>query len=421
MMKVSDTDIINLEHLSSHEAIKDDLILSILKVFNEYSISFELDKDILVFTSHSLEEVDSSCNKESISPKFKRSYHIIIDNYFHENNLESQAFAHLVIAKMKDEYKPYVDTSVYKPLQQFRIYGNQKRGSNRPKIFCETWSLCGNVVTYPYPKFSSDMQKEIYILGVSLVSNCKGCKSLPTFRPTYQLLIDAKRQAALESYDVDDLNSELAKRAMIVLAKSAGLTIYDPIFPYKLRKINGNLLDLKRTRPSRCKICDRVHEHIDPFLIVKDENMVYYGCRRANNKTIHVGNIITEDYIKDDASKIDTTVDEDPPEISLSHALQFIQPDGELLSKVSSETPRSSTPSQLLISPTPSESPCNPTSSQLPITPVPKKVKVIKVKINKESKSELFNNFEKNKQTLPSQQWYLSQRLATLDLTKLKL
>ena len=39
---------------------------------------------------------------------------------------------------------------------------------------------------------------------------------------------------------------------------------------------------LKRIKPSRCKICCRVHEHENPYLlIIGDERKVYFQCRRA--------------------------------------------------------------------------------------------------------------------------------------------
>ena len=442
----SDDKVINLDHLRNHEDIKDDLILSILKVFNDYNIEFELDKDILVFTSHSA-ETDLSDPSTNLK-KVKRSYHIVVDNYFHENNLEAQAFCHLVVAKMKEEYKTYVDTSVYKPMQQFRIYGNQKRGSKRPKIFCDTWYLCGNKVEHILPKFSNDTEKEIYILGISLIGNCRGCKPLPIFRPTYQLLLDAKRQESI-TYDTEDLNETLAKRAMIVLAASAGLTIYDPIFPYKLRKINGNLLDLRRTRPSRCKICARIHENENPFLIVRNGNAVYYGCRRANNRTIHVGDIITEDFIKEP----EVRYDDDPvsTEPTLTGALIYphnvcIFEDTDKSISSSSSTETSPTLSSLSlststeISSTPIELSSLTLSTSISTPTLPSiftptkintsdiddrlskpKVKRIKVKLDTQIKSELLNNFSKNKESVPGELWYLSQRLSKIDLSKLKL
>ncbi len=282
ILSISRETIINEQHLIDHEKIMNNLVISILKVFNEYEIPFDLARDVLIYSSHSKEG----------SKEIKRSYHVVIDNYYHDDCLEAQAFCRLVMEKMLPEYRQYVDESVYKSLQQFRLYGNQKRESGRVKIFHDKWYLNGNEITYEYPKFNSESEKEIYIFTSSLISNCIYCKPIKSFRINAKLLMESK---IYKTYTEEDLPESLARRALEVLAHSAGITIYDPIFPYKLRKINGNLLDLKRIRASKCKICERIHEHENPFIIIKNDNDVWYGCRRANNKTLFVGQLFNEE------------------------------------------------------------------------------------------------------------------------------
>jgi len=55
------------------EKVKDDLVKSIIKVTSEKGLDLTLEKDILIFSSHG---------------KKKKSYHIIIDNYYHYNNVD---------------------------------------------------------------------------------------------------------------------------------------------------------------------------------------------------------------------------------------------------------------------------------------------------------------------------------------------
>ena len=64
---------------------------------------------------------------------------------------------------------------------------------------------------------------------------------------------------------------------------------------------------LKRTRPSRCKICCRIHENENPYLlVVGDEKSVYFHCRRApEGKSLFLGKLNPEENspIKDNSDK----------------------------------------------------------------------------------------------------------------------
>ena len=286
---IIDGNIINLNDMINHEKIKDNLIISILKVLTENSIYFEIEKDILLFTSHSKETYAGDVS-EAINSNSKRSYHVIIDNLCHSNNLEAEAFCFMVQSCMDENWAKYLDTTVYKSLQQFRILGSQKKGSGRVKKFCEQWKLQETLIEYHYKQELKDViDKELYQLNAAMISNCGYCRYFPIFRSTINPGIGIKR-----NYDnIEDIPEESARNALNVLAKSANITVLDPIFPYRLRKINGNLLDLKRIRPSRCIICERIHDNIDPFIIIKNSNEVHYGCRRANNATKLVGTILS--------------------------------------------------------------------------------------------------------------------------------
>lgn len=97
--------------------IINDLIFAILNYSKllGYDIKTE---DILMYQSHG---------------KDKYSYHIIIDNWYHINNKEAKLFYQGVISNMQHTKSIFVDSSVYKSLQQFRIIGNCKYGTGRYK------------------------------------------------------------------------------------------------------------------------------------------------------------------------------------------------------------------------------------------------------------------------------------------------
>ena len=357
---------INLQDLINHEDIKDDLVSSIIKVFDQHKVDIKLDSDIIVCTSHSNGVIppDLSTVPSFSFKKFKRSYHVIVDNYYHDNNLEAQAFCNLVYSNMKDEYKQYLDTSVYKSLQQFRMLGCQKRDSGRPKKLCDSWFLRSLKIERPVIEFKTDQEKGIYLLSATLIGNCNYCKPLPKFATPSDL-------SKHNFISIDDVSNITAKRALIALAKYGGIQITDPIFPYEIRKINGCLIDLKRKRPSRCAICERVHEAENPYIIIKNSGAVYYHCRRADNGKLLVGNIEIEK--EEGTSELDDIINDEDIEIKGDFMKQFI------LSTTKSE----------------------PIALPEEIKGVNMTIKIYKVKFDK-SKNDLFSDFNKSKESVSS-------------------
>jgi hypothetical protein len=69
-------------------------------------------------------------------------------------------------------------------------------------------------------------------------------------------------------------------------------------FPFTYLKViedNGisSLILLKRHKPSMCNICNRIHEHENPYLVIHgEEKHLYFDCRRnIENKKTYVGSL----------------------------------------------------------------------------------------------------------------------------------
>jgi hypothetical protein len=94
----------------------------------------------------------------------------------------------------------------------------------------------------------------------------------------------------IESEDIDIKD---ATAALNLVAAAGKINVEDSRFPYKFLGINGPIVMLKRTKASCCKICNRVHEHENPYLVVVgDEKAVYFHCRRApDNKKLYLGKL----------------------------------------------------------------------------------------------------------------------------------
>ena len=255
------------------DQIKDALITSIMTVLQEKGINLNLNRDLLLYTSH--------------GPKGnKQSYHVVINNYCHANNIEAKAFYHQVTDKMLPEHSKWVDMAVYNPTQQFRIVGSRKIGSERIKKFNSQWFFNGQEIKHEYPEKPEDEDHEYVMqLEESMVGFCGSCRFLPPFEP---------RADQMRTYqDSEDVTPEEAQQAFQLVGKAGNISITDSRFPYKFLGINGPIIMLKRTKASKCKICNRVHEHENPYLlVVGEEKNVYFCCRRSNDgKKLFLGKL----------------------------------------------------------------------------------------------------------------------------------
>lgn len=266
------------------DAVKDDLIRSTLITLDEFGIPYEIQKNILVCTSHGCDEYN------------KKSYHIIVDGYTVPNCQHEEAFYNIIKSKMNPEYSKYLD-HLYKSTQQFRILGSQKRNSGRVKIFEESWSFFGHSIKYEYP---DDLTGEKYLhqLDKTLITNCRSCIELPHVRiHEVALKVGAWQRKAKFTSNILKISLNLANLAINKLAECAGMTMHDPRFPYKLKSIEGNMILLKREKASLCRVCEVIHEKEHPFLIINNNSDIKFDCRRSTNhgdgrhRTLLVGNL----------------------------------------------------------------------------------------------------------------------------------
>lgn len=264
-----DIDISNSEILG--DTIRDNLVDAIITVLKDKGIELKLETDILIYTSHG---------------NNKQSYHVIVNNFCHVNNIEAKAFYYKVIQHVKPEYAGYIDSAVYNSLQQFRIVGSQKIGAARIKTFQSTWVYHDREVVYEYPELPDSFEHAFVMqLEASIIGYTGNCKFLPAFEPPAD---------QIKNYsESEDVTVEEAKQAIILVASAGGIKVNDAKFPYKFLGINGPIVMLKRTKPSKCKICERVHEHENPYLIiVGEEKSIFFFCRRdPTGKKLFLGKL----------------------------------------------------------------------------------------------------------------------------------
>lgn len=277
--------------------ILSDLINTIVDLLKEKNIHLNLARDICIYSS----------NGEK-----KRSYHVVINSYYHANNKEAKAFYFAVMNKLPSEYfvNKWIDFAVYSKTQQFRIYESCKSGSNRVKKLVKTWKLFNNLdnietvqeIKHQNAEIAEDENHEFIInLEESIVSARPSiCKPLPTFE-----IPEAFSSSNKVFEKGDDLDYDLAMEALNLLARKAGVTIHHENFPYRFDKIEGPFVILKRVKASKCRLCNRIHHHQNPYLlIVGEEKHVFFHCRRApTEKKIYLGALCPSEEVGDEKGK----------------------------------------------------------------------------------------------------------------------
>lgn len=196
-------------------------------------------ENIMTFSSHGSE---------------KWSYHIIVDKFFVLNNWANKDFFEEVKSYVPTHLQNPMDESVYKGVQQLRMYGCQKIGSGRWKILASqnTW----------INEEKEDRLKELRILQASLVAENTGCQIL-----TRKVNEKPQYDGPVRGYN----SEEIKKVKEVVEAK------FPKIFEFGGE--NKNSLLFLRSNPSLCLIHNRIHEHQNVSVYIKSSsNKIWYRC-----------------------------------------------------------------------------------------------------------------------------------------------
>lgn len=282
------------DYLKKGQDILNTLLLSLLSIMPYLDIS----KDIIICTSHDL------------NPGGKLSYHIILPFYYHMNNIQAKAFYDKVLLNVPYEYKKFIDHSVYKSIQQFRLLGNTKPNTNRIKIFNKNWTFNNYMVNYEYTEeYKNIINKSDEFFVQFLLSLVSFIPQNSKPMPEYEVKINNKTEIHFKGFVKVEKIYELLLNFSSQMNQRK-LTINQ--LPFEIQENKDNMILLKRTRPSFCVLCNRVHEHQNPYLLVFGTNgAVYYNCRRnENNRSMFIGYLdpyntseIELEFQKDDEEK----------------------------------------------------------------------------------------------------------------------
>lgn len=264
------------------------LIDNIIKSLQEVNVTLNLEKDLLIYTSHGVD---------------KKSYHVIVNNYCHSNNIEARGFYELVISKIAKEIIDLncIDPSVYSVKQQFRILGSSKPGKNRIKVLQEEFTYLGikYIHKIDLDKNTSKYDKllSLHNLEESLISFTPNCKILDSF-------VSKNPKKTIE-YRNDNINltNDIARCCMLLLERS--MKLVDIFSNFTINKIDNGLILLKIKASYNCLICKRIHEAENPYLRINIYSQVYYYCRRSNSNLL-LG-YIEHEFLKENTLDLNLT------------------------------------------------------------------------------------------------------------------
>jgi hypothetical protein len=207
------------------------IIETIIKQFEKYyNIIISYD-DIIVTESSGM--IDKN--------NYKYSFHIIICNYYVENNEEVNIFTYLVSDELPENIKKYIDKSVNKQIQNFRLLGCRKKNDNRYKKLSELF----------YSKRNINYEE-------SIITNIAKSKKLPKLNLS-------SNTTMIENVNVNAKKIEQGKIDKILQWLKENRYTDD----HELRCINGNIISFNRIASTHmCRICNRIHEN-DNSLFIK--------------------------------------------------------------------------------------------------------------------------------------------------------
>lgn len=249
----------------------------------------------------------------------KCSYHIIIDGFYALNSVHAKTVADMIICRVPEDLKTYIDIGVYKSFQHFRILGGTKAyilQDGRKKYSTLEYvknipDICEFVLKkdYDYDKeykqyksveFYSKKENYYHLFKNCLISYTLGSKPL-NFVPEKKTVVITKIPKHVVEESISQFRKYLDKNSLN--------------FKFLISGVKDSIITIRRLKASLCPICMRVHDSENPYIYIlerkKLEGVVnlseyhfYYNCRRHDNtvKNLKFG-MITSKLIVDEYKK----------------------------------------------------------------------------------------------------------------------
>ena len=240
------------------------LIQSIVLCMTDYDILVDIQKDLLIFSSNA---------------SHKHSFHVILNNYYVDNNKCNIVLCNSVKEKILPQFCNYIDEKVYSSKQQLRMYKSQKAGTGRIKELMKSYYYDGKEILSIQDTFENTFKS-------SCITYIPNCRAIPVRAP---ITIDKNLMYQNNSINLTNDDIEEIKKML----HPDILTIYG------INPIKDRFITLQRKRRGFCRVCEREHDHENAYINVTQNWDVYLNCRRQNDgKSLYIGQLINNSEAK---------------------------------------------------------------------------------------------------------------------------
>lgn len=246
------------------------VLVEIVLIVKSYGARIDFD-DLYVYSSHS-------------PGGEKKSYHIIVNKIYHNNNREAKRLyidvLESLVGKGYDRKEdPFLDSAVYKTAQLFRLPLCSKLGhEDRPKKLIKKFSSDGLEIE----KIADTYDDQLDVFRKSLVTYCENCSHIPIEVPEIK-----------KSQNISGDDRRLFPAVNLVR------DLYGDSLEYS--HVSGAFCIFRNKYGVDCPVCNRVHKSENPYLFFAEYDRlrestvwnVFFSCRRSNDKKENIG-IVTD-------------------------------------------------------------------------------------------------------------------------------
>ncbi|MCK9607570.1 MAG: hypothetical protein M0R33_14105 [Methylomonas sp.] len=234
----------------------DNLINAIHSYFEDCGISL-MQRDIILCSSCYDEDVSSLSDDAKKGGLLEKvSFHVVVDKSVN-SNIEAKRICEAIIQRIPQEFRQFIDAGVNKRIQNLRILGERpfKEGKMSPRV---------KRVVFPR----------------SLAQMPRAEQFIMTLIRSYAPLISDYLPAAITGSMLDGYLNELKESSengelAAIIEKAAREAIPEIMQAHILRSKGGFINGMEifdRIAPSRCDICERVHDVDNTFILFANIN-----------------------------------------------------------------------------------------------------------------------------------------------------
>jgi hypothetical protein len=222
----------------------------------------------------------------------KLSKHLTVKNMYFENWIIMtknfyQLFCHLWDKKYDWlSSDKLIDFQIIRKHASLRMVGSSKIGGNVLKFDDENYFLSDSLIRI---YFENDRKKE-QLITESNYNHSEQDKIL-------FIDVPGKKSKFLNNLNIE---SKIIDPVYDTIVYEKAFELCNILMPgiYEMGKINGNKIDILRTKKHKCILSDKIHEKENAFLLILKVGLLYYvrfGCYRycnKNYKTKIIGDIL---------------------------------------------------------------------------------------------------------------------------------